>query len=167
RDRFGPDLPGELLDLGARHHPHEAPWHTLHARGGFVGPGQRRLTRRQRRRGQSVADDLRDRPVGLVQVGVGEVSGDAGKPLNSGDLFDARLYAAPLVALGDAVEDVFGFSRPLDLEAVKGFFILGAALSGGGRGDRGLVYRLEAGARAGRGFLRLFAPWRARAGAAG
>src|SRR5213076_3428145 len=113
--------------------------------------------------GQGVADHLRDRPVGLVQVGVGEVAGDAGKPLHAGDLFDARLYAAPLVALGDAVENLLGLTSPLDLEAVERLLLLSAPLSGGGRRDRGLVNRLEAGARADRAFLRLLHPRRSPA----
>src|SRR6266550_759607 len=157
RDGLGPDLSGELLHLGASHHPHEATRHALHPLHRLVGPGQRRLAGRLYLR-YRVADDLGHRSIGLVQVRVGKVSGDAGKPLHPGDLFDAGLDPAPLVALRNAVEDILGLCRPLDLEAVEGFLFLDAALPGRHRHHRRLVNRLKAGALADRARLRFLHP---------
>src|SRR5207253_400769 len=79
----------------------------------------------------------------------------AGKAAYSCDLLDPGLYPAPLIAFGDAVEDLLRLGGPLDLEAVEGLLFLDTALTAGD-GDHGrLVDGLKIGAfadRAGVGF---------------
>ena len=153
RDHLGPDLAGEFLDLGAGQHPHEPRRHPLHTFHGVVCPGHRRLSVRFWRfwrRWHGVAHDVGHRGVGLVEVGVGKVAGDARKPLHPGDLLDAGFHPPSLVALRHPIEDLLGVGGPLDLEAVEGFLLLDAAFASRHRDHRGLVDRLEAGPLANR-----------------
>src|SRR6202022_38489 len=107
-----------------------------------------------------VADHLGHRSVRLVQVVVGEVPGNARKPLHPGNLFDACLHPTPLVPLWHAVEDLLGFGGSLDLEAVERLLLLGTTLAGCRRGDRGFVDLLETGALANGASLRFLDPGR-------